>query len=55
MSLNNLSSIAVPIHIHYADNIPDNGTVIEHFHDAFELDIFIQADIEIFVKDMKYH
>ncbi len=55
MSPNHLIPIAVPFRIDYSDNIPESRTVVEHFHNAYELDFFIKADIEIFVKDMKYH
>jgi hypothetical protein len=32
-------------------NIPP----IEHFHDAYEIDFFIKADIKVFIGDNQYH
>jgi len=41
--------------IDYFDaTIGANGP-LEHFHDSFELDFFIKADIELFCRDRTYH
>lgn len=40
--------------ISFRDTTIKNTNEREHYHDAYELDYFIQADIEIFIKDTKY-
>ncbi len=34
--------------------IDDTKSSMEHYHDSYELDLFIKADIQIFVKDRRY-
>ncbi|HOJ09843.1 MAG TPA: AraC family transcriptional regulator [Clostridiales bacterium] len=38
----------------YRDSKVDQVLSLEHYHDSYELDFFIKADIQIFVKDRRY-
>jgi AraC-like DNA-binding protein len=40
--------------IDYTDSGKESRKPIEHFHDSYELALFIRADIDIFIKDTKY-
>jgi AraC-like DNA-binding protein len=41
-------------HIEYVDSHTLNRQPLEHFHNSFELALFIKADIDILIKDRKY-
>lgn len=41
--------------IHYIDTRIDSAKPLEHFHDSYEIDYFIKADIQLFCKDKLYH
>jgi len=40
--------------INFRDETIDDTRSMEHYHDSYELDLFIKADIQIFVKDRRY-
>lgn len=40
--------------ISYSQTRVDRPTTLEHFHDAFELNFYVKADMKIFLKDRKY-
>ncbi|MFC4302342.1 helix-turn-helix domain-containing protein [Cohnella boryungensis] len=41
-------------HFEFTDSPMTSREPLEHFHDAFELALFLKADISIFIKDRKY-
>lgn len=41
--------------IQHKTSLPENETVLEHFHNSYEIGFFTKADIKIFVKDHTYH
>ena len=40
------------INWHYYDKLPERS--LEHYHDYYEIAIFENADLNIFLKDKKY-
>ncbi|MDF2962269.1 MAG: AraC family transcriptional regulator [Paenibacillus sp.] len=40
--------------VHYSDGWSNDLPVLEHKHDTYELDLFIKANIKIFVSDRQY-
>lgn len=40
--------------ISYSQTRVERPTTLEHFHDAFELNFYVKADMKIFLKDRKY-
>ena len=40
--------------IHFKDTWLDTDNTLEHYHDSYEIALFIKANVQIFVKDIKY-